>query len=83
MDAKEKITVSVEDVINKLGPRVPDYTVSQKEFRILTLILTEDPLTEEEWVYFSNQAKGFKNTFSCATGNRAATTMGDLDNFIK
>ena len=55
--AEGKTNVSVEDVINKLGSRVQDYTASQKNFRILTLVLTDDNLTNEEWSYFSGQAK--------------------------
>ena len=81
--AEEKTTVSVEDVINKLGPRVPDYTASQKKFRILTLILTDDNLTSEEWSYFSGQAKGFESTFLWATGNRASAVVDDLDKIVK
>ncbi len=75
--------MSVEDVINKLGPRVPDYTASQKKFRILTLILTDDNLTSEEWSYFSGQAKGFESTFLWATGNRASAVVDDLDKIVK
>ena len=81
--AEEKATFSVKDVINKLGPRVPDYTASQKNFRILTLVLTNDDLTNEEWSYFSDQAKGFENIFSWATGNRASAVVGDLDEILK
>ena len=78
--ADKKITVTIEDIIEKLGPRVPDHTESQKEFRIMTLVLTDEPLTEEEWTYFSNQAKNFEDKFSWATGNRASVKLGDLDN---
>jgi hypothetical protein len=81
--AEEKMTVSVEDVINKLGSRVPDYTASQKNFRILTLVLTDDNLTNEEWSYFSGQAQSFQDKFSWATGNRATATLGELDSIVK
>jgi hypothetical protein len=76
--AEEKITVTVEDVINKLGSRVPDHNMSQKEFKLLTLVLTDDPLTDEEWTYFSKQAKDFEETFSWATGGRGTIKLGDL-----
>ena len=81
--AEGKTTVSVEDVINKLGSRVPDYTASQKNFRILTLVLTDDNLTNEEWSYFSGQAQSFQDKFSWATGNRATATLGELDSIVK
>ena len=81
--AEEKITVSIEDVINKLGPRVPDHNDSQKEFKILTLVLTDDPLDESEWSEFSKQAKDFENKFAWATGNRASVKLGDLDLSLK
>ena len=81
--ADGKTTVSIEDVINKLGSRVPDYTASQKNFRILTLVLTDDNLTNEEWSYFSGQAQSFQDKFSWATGNRATATLGELDSIVK
>ncbi len=81
--AQEKVTVSIEDVIEKLGPRVPDHNQSQKEFRILTLVLTDDPLSEQEWTDFSQQAKDFEETFSWATGGRARVKLGDLHTFLQ
>ena len=81
--AQEKIAVTIEDVIEKLGPRVPDHNQSQKEFRILTLVLTDDPLSEQEWTYFSQQAKDFEETFSWATGGRATAKLGDLHTFLQ
>jgi len=81
--AEEKITVSIEDVINKLGPRVPDHNNSQKEFKVLTLVLTDDPLNESEWSEFSKQAKDFENKFAWATGNRASVKLGNLGSSLK
>ena len=81
--AQEKVTVSIEDVIEKLGPRVPDHNQSQKEFRILALVLTDDPLSEQEWTDFSQQAKDFEETFSWATGGRATAKLGDLHTFLQ
>ena len=81
--AQEKVTVTIEDVIEKLGPRVPDHDQSQKEFRILALVLTDDPLSEQEWTDFSQQAKDFEETFSWATGGRATAKLGDLQTFLQ
>ena len=46
----------------------------------MTLVLTDEPLTEKEWTYFSEQAKNFEDKFSWATGNSASVKLGDLDN---
>ena len=75
--------VTVEEIIEKLGPRAPDHNKSQKEFKILTLVLTDEPLTEKEWSNFSSQAKEFEDTFSWATGDRATAKLGDLDKSVK
>ena len=83
MVCREKIIVTVEDVIKKLGSRVPDHNTSQKEFKLLAIVLTDDPLTEEEWDYFSKQAKDFEDTFSWATGERGTIKLGDLDKSTK
>ena len=81
--ADKKVIVTVEDVIEKLGTRAPDHNKAQKKFRILTLVLTDDPLTEKEWTYFSNQAKGFEDTFAWATGDRATAKLGELHKSVK
>ena len=81
--AEEKVTVTIEEVVEKLGPRVPDHDQSQKQFRILTLVLTDDPLSEEEWTYFSQQAKDFEETFSWATVGRATAKLGDLHTVLQ
>lgn len=47
--AKEVITYTQEDLIAKWGVRVPDYKDSPKEFSILPVVLTDDPLTEYQW----------------------------------
>ena len=81
--AEKKVIVTVEEIIEKLGPRAPDHNKSQKEFKILTLVLTDEPLTEKEWSNFSSQAKEFEDTFSWATGDRATAKLGDLDKSVK
>ena len=42
-----KIIVKISDIIDKLGPRVPNDLNSQKSFNILTLIITDKDLTDE------------------------------------
>ena len=76
--AEEKIIVSVEDIIKKLGPRNPSYDNSQKEFKFLTLILTDKPLTNTEWTTYDYEAKQFEILFKLATTNRAKAELGQL-----
>ena len=52
--------VTIEDIISLLGPRDPDYSGSQKKFRIGTIIISEELLTLEEmsfYNYFSKRAE--------------------------
>ena len=81
--AKEKIIVKISDIIDKLGPRVPNDLNSQKSFNILTLIITDKDLTDEEWEYYDSQAKGFEKDFTWATDNKANVNLGNLKDSIR
>jgi hypothetical protein len=45
-------TVTVDDVIAKEGPRIPDSSVSQKLFRVATLIVTKERLLNKNEMEF-------------------------------
>ncbi|WP_010177428.1 T9SS type A sorting domain-containing protein [Aquimarina agarilytica] len=47
--AGEVIRYTPEKILNDLGPRNPSYKNSQKEFNMLTVIITKTALTEKEW----------------------------------
>lgn len=47
--AKEVITYTADDLLRKWGRRIPDYTNSPKEFSFLTVVLTDKPVTDEQW----------------------------------
>jgi hypothetical protein len=48
---------TIDDVINGAGPRIPDVTTSPKEFRVATLVVSQErALTELELAYFEHFA---------------------------
>jgi len=69
-----------------LGQRVPDHNNSQKTFNLLTIVLTDTPLTEEEWNRVDATAEWFEKqesdgvspyNFFEATNGVATITMGE------
>jgi hypothetical protein len=59
--ATSKKTLTVNQVIleTKVGERVPDFKSSQKLFRAIVVVLTELPLSSNEWKFYENQVKSF------------------------
>ena len=55
----------------------------QKSFNILTLIITDKDLIDEEWEYYDSQAKGFEKDFTWATDNKANVNLGNLKDSIR
>jgi hypothetical protein len=53
-------TRSMEQVISIDGPRIPRPSISQKEFRTLYVLLTDRPLTLEEWQNFDQDVYNFQ-----------------------
>jgi hypothetical protein len=52
--------VTIADVVNLMGPRVPAYATSQKKFKIATIIVTSTFLSDAEmsfYDYFSSRAE--------------------------
>tara|TARA_B100000470_G_scaffold215295_1_gene197438 strand:- start:652 stop:906 length:255 start_codon:yes stop_codon:yes gene_type:complete len=78
-----KIIVKISDIIDKLGPRVPNDLNSQKSFNILTLIITDKNLTDEEWEYYDSQATRFEKDFTWATAGKAKVDLGNLKDSIR
>lgn len=80
-------TTTMSQVISTDGTRLPNNTTSQKNFRILYLILTDTPLTLSEWAEYDADAQAFgfagsegtsSYNFWEATGGRASLNMEDL-----
>ena len=57
--AEDKKVVSIDDIIEEHGPRIPDYRASQKEYRALFLTFSYKELTESEFDEFSNEINEF------------------------
>ena len=47
--ASTRTTYTPESLEELLGKRVPNHNNSQKNFKLLIVVLTDNPLTEEEW----------------------------------
>ncbi len=89
----EKYTVS--DVIAAYGKRVPEASISQREFRaaVILLIDEKDPAVDSKlleslsadiaWFSFPGMDESEENNFYEATGGRATLTMDGLSEFLK
>jgi len=58
--ASSKTTYTSASLEQLLGKRIPDYNNSQKDFKMLTIIITNKALTEVEWEWFDDEAKWFE-----------------------
>ncbi len=87
-------TYTIEDIIAKHGPRVPDYSASQKEFRVAAILLIDEdhPAMTEVVDEISRQVSRFSYpgdddewlyNFYEATRGRGTMLMGDLSEFLK
>ena len=85
-------TYTIEDIIEKHGPRRPDHTRSRKDFRAAVILLVSEdyPVTRTKMEFLSADTKWFShagevesliNNFYEATGGRATITMGGLSQF--
>jgi hypothetical protein len=84
-------TNTMADVVTIDGARLPDTTTSQKNFRILYVIVTPTPLTTGEWSAFDEDVYNFdldaadsnsSYNFWEATGGRATLTMDGILNSV-
>jgi hypothetical protein len=85
-------TVTWQNIVSQEGLRIPTPATSQKNFRVLTVVMTPNPLTQTQLDKFDTDVELFgkpgpdgdpkiKN-FWMATGGRATLTMDGLDAFI-
>ena len=81
------VEYSIDDLISMHGERSPTYLSSPKAFRVLTVVVTYEPLTEAGWRHFDEQVRWLSypgeasprgNNFWRATGGRATLKMDDL-----
>ena len=88
---KEEI-VTIDEIIDKYGPREPNWTESQKDFQGVVVILTEKPVKGDVWKVILQDVKDQemqgepsqdRPNFYMATGKRATLTLSDLNKFRK
>lgn len=91
--ANTRVTYDQSRIISELGMRSPSWVDSQKDFRLLIIVLTDTPLTEPEWDLFDTQSEifgrrsddGDPNNFNFweATGGRGTIETGNLNNALQ
>ena len=85
---------AIEDIIAEHGPRIPDYTHAQRDFRVATILLIDEdrPLYEHQLDKVSSDIAQFSHAgtdefdaynFYEATGGRATITMDGLSQSLK
>ncbi len=68
--------VTVDELINTIGRRVPDHTVSQKEFRFAFILIAPEGQqpSADQVAQIERYRAEFENYFAQATSNRAAAS---------
>ena len=75
--ADQLATVTIGDVIDAHGPRLPSHAEAPKSYRMATVVVSDRPLTPLELTYHDRQAEWFgsdrdsDHAFAAATGDRA------------
>lgn len=92
--AEEEHVITIEDLITRYGVRVPDYRTAQKDFNVLAIVITKNPVNDREWALIedditkmqiqgeSGYVYGNKNFYE-ATGGRGTMTFGGLSRYRK
>ena len=57
--AHQKTTFTSETLIERLGQRFPTYAESQKEFNLLAIVITDNSLSEDDWLKVDETAEWF------------------------
>lgn len=91
--AKEVKTYTIDDIIAINGERLPSVKDSQKQFKILTVVVSNRPVNPKEWEtvnadieWFTKQSNdGDDNLYNFweATGGRATIKMDGLKSSLK
>ena len=66
-EASTRTTYTSASLIDSLGERVPSSIESQKEFNALVIVLTDSPLTQDEWNEVDEDAEEFSRKASDGT----------------
>jgi len=90
----KKTTYTIDDIITKNGARVPDASVSQKQFKVLTVVLTPETATENfrsdimrdiNWLAGEMKDATYPHLFNFrqATGDRGSLIVNNLTSSLK
>jgi predicted thioesterase len=85
-------TTTMEQFIEQNGPRTPNYLDSQKHFKALFVVVSEEPLTLDEWNLYNNKLAEFETkeddgfnhryNFWEATYGRASISFNQGDHLL-
>jgi len=89
-----KKTYTIDDIIAKNGKRIPDASVSQKQFKVLTVVITPETATENfrheimrdiNWLAGDMKNATYPNlyNFRQATGDKGSLIVNDLMSSLK
>ncbi len=91
-NSNTKINYTAEKIRDEFGIRLPLPADAQKDFRMLVVMLTPQPLTDAEWLNFNDQVFRFgiagddgearNYNFWEATGGRATMKVDELSNSL-
>ncbi len=91
-EATTKIRYDNARILSDLGARSPSSVTSQKDFRLLIVVLSDAPLTPVEWINYDKEAEWFGlqsddgtylYNFWEATGGKGTMETGNLKNALK
>lgn len=92
VEAKTRTTWDRSRIENTLGERIPDYTESQKEFKVLTLVFTLLPLSDEDLKIIDERLENVSRNYDDgdleinfweATQGKGSLVVGDLQESLK
>jgi hypothetical protein len=91
--AESQETITIDDIIEKYGERIPNWTESQKDFRGLVVVLSDKKVSDNDWKTIKSdiliQEKASddgdiqKANFWEATGGRATIKLSGIDELLK
>jgi hypothetical protein len=93
-DADSIRNVTVNEIVNLHGERLPSYTGSQKQFSSALIVVYDRPLTNVEFAYYDYFMREYEKssstsltapTFQAATGGRAtmSTRISGVPSFVE
>ncbi|MBT5207480.1 MAG: hypothetical protein HOH21_09175 [Acidimicrobiaceae bacterium] len=77
ISARKNVT-TIEEIIVTFGPRFPDHTTSQRDFRGVVAIITPDGLSAQESASLAAEIAAFEAYFASVTGDRATIRLTGL-----